>query len=196
VTAIAPLAAVVLAGGASRRMGRDKATMPHPDSGSGTPATMVEYTVDVLRARCAPVFVIAAPGQPLPSLQAEVLRDEVRGVGPLLATGRGLRAAAAAGVERAFVSAVDMPYLSVDVIDELAGHDGVDIVLPWDGRDHYLAGIYRTDLAERVDRLVAAGEHSMRALAETVVTQRIVMPRTRALANINSLADLKQQISG
>lgn len=170
--------------------------MPHPDAGSGAPTTMVEYTVEVLRPRCAPIFVIAAPGQPLPSLQAEVLRDEVRGVGPLLATGRGLRAAEAAGVERAFVSAVDMPYLSVDVIDELAGYDGVDVVLPWDGRDHYLAGIYRTDLAEHIDRLVAAGERSMRALAETVVTQRVVLPRTRALANVNSLADLNEQIAG
>jgi molybdenum cofactor guanylyltransferase len=177
-------------------MGRDKATMPHPESGCGAPATMVEYTVEVLRPRCAPIFVIAAPGQPLPSLQAEVLRDEVRGVGPLLATGRGLRAAAAAGVERAFVSAVDMPYLSVDVIDELIGYDGVDVVLPWDGRDHYLAGIYRTDLADHIDTLVASGERSMRALAETVVTQRVVLPHTRALANVNSLADLKQQIAG
>ena len=93
--------------------------------------------------RCAPVFVIAAPGQPLPPLQAEVLRDEVRGVGPLLATGRGLRAAAEAGLELAFVCAVDMPLLSADLIDELVGPAvrlGADVVLPWDGRSHYLAG--------------------------------------------------------
>ncbi|MCV7216790.1 molybdenum cofactor guanylyltransferase [Mycobacterium crocinum] len=188
----APLAAVVLAGGASRRMGRDKATLPHPDGGT----TMVEYTVSVLSSRCTPVFVIAAPGQALPALNAEVLRDEVRGVGPLLATGRGLRAAAAAGVERAFVCAVDMPFLSTDVIDELAPHRGVDIVLPWDGRDHYLAGIYRTDLADHIDALVSAGQRSMRALADTVVTQRIVIPESRSLANVNSPTDLAQQIAG
>ncbi|QYL15323.1 molybdenum cofactor guanylyltransferase [Mycolicibacterium pallens] len=188
----APLAAVVLAGGASRRMGRDKATLPHPDGGT----TMVEYTVAVLSSRCTPVFVIAAPGQALPALNAQVLRDEVRGVGPLLATGRGLRAAAAAGVERAFVCAVDMPFLSTDVIDELAPHRGVDIVLPWDGRDHYLAGIYRTDLADHIDALVSAGQRSMRALADTVVTQRIVIPESRSLANVNSPTDLAQQIAG
>ncbi|WP_431236631.1 molybdenum cofactor guanylyltransferase [Mycolicibacterium aichiense] len=188
----APLAAVVLAGGASRRMGRDKATLPHPDGG----ATMVEYTVATLSSRCAPVFVIAAPGQALPALDGQVLRDEVRGVGPLLATGRGLRAAADAGVERAFVSAVDMPFLSTEIIDELVQHRGVDIVLPWDGRDHYLAGIYKTALADHIDALVAAGERSMRALAESVVTQRIVMPASRALANVNSPDDLAQQIAG
>ena len=170
-------------------MGRDKATMPHPDSST----TMVEHTVDVLRARCSPIFVIAAPGQALPTLQAEVLRDEVRGVGPLLATGRGLRAAAAAGLPRAFVSAVDMPYLSLDVIEALVDYEGVDIVLPWDGRDHYLAGIYRTDLADRIDALVAAGERSMRALADTVVTQRVLVPFQRELANINSPGEPAQQ---
>lgn len=189
----ASLAAVVLAGGASRRMGRDKATLPHPGSAS---TTMVEHTVDVLKARCDPVFVVAAPGQPLPTLSADVLRDEIRGVGPLLATGLGLRAAAAAGADRAFVSAVDMPFLSADVIGELMGHVNADVVLPWDGRDHYLAGIYRTALADRIDALVAAGHRSMRALADSVLTQRVVMPPTRALVNINSPTDLDGRLTG
>jgi molybdenum cofactor guanylyltransferase len=187
VTPPIPLAAVVLAGGASRRMGRDKATLPY----EGT--TLVEHMMSVVSPRCSPVFVIAAPGQPLPKLDAEVLRDELRGVGPLLATGRGLRAAADAGLELAFVCAVDMPLLSTDLIDELAGPAvrlGADVVLPWDGRDHYLAGVYRTSLADRVDALVAAGERSMRALVDTVDTQRIVMPEQQSLTNVNTAADL------
>jgi molybdenum cofactor guanylyltransferase len=187
VTPPIPLAAVVLAGGASRRMGRDKATLPYEGK------TLVEHMVSVVSPRCSPVFVIAAPGQPLPTLQADVLRDEVRGVGPLLATGRGLRAAADAGVKLAFVCAVDMPLLSSDLIDELAGPAvrlGADVVLPWDGRDHYLAGVYRTSLADRVDALVAAGERSMRALVDTVDTQRIVMPEQPSLTNVNTAADL------
>lgn len=180
-----PLAGVVLAGGASRRMGRDKATVMF----SGR--TMVETTVDVVHACCAPVFVIAAPGQPLPDLPAAtILRDEARGVGPLLATGRGLRAAADAGAERAFVCAVDMPLMSTELIEELASHTGADVILPWDGRDHYLAGVYRTALADRIDQLVAAGERSMRMLVNTVNTQRIVMAQNPALTNVNTAAEL------
>ncbi|WP_412458046.1 molybdenum cofactor guanylyltransferase [Mycolicibacterium wolinskyi] len=182
-----PLAGVVLAGGASRRMGRDKATLVLDGS------TLVERVVAAVSVRCSPVFVIAAPGQPLPQLAAEVLRDEVRGVGPLVATGRGLRAAAEAGRDMAFVCAVDMPFLSADLIDELVGPAvrlPADIVLPWDGRDHYLAGIYRTRLTDRISALVGAGQRSMRALAESVDTQRIVMPPQRALTNVNSEADL------
>ena len=186
----------MLAGGASRRMGRDKATMAHPSAHPPPHGlTMVEYTVSVVAARCEPVFVIAAPGQSLPALHAQVLRDDVRGVGPLLATGRGLRAAGAAGADRAFVCAVDMPNLSIEVIDELIGYRNVDIVLPWDGRDHYLAGIYRTALADQIDALVGAGHRSMRALADTVLTQRVVlapgggMNGMDALTNVNTEAD-------
>jgi molybdopterin-guanine dinucleotide biosynthesis protein A len=168
-------------------MGRDKAAVRYQGS------TLVERMVSIVRPRCAPVFVLAAPGQPLPALEAEVLRDEVGGVGPLVATGRGLRAAADARLELAFVCAVDMPLLDAGLIDELVGPAlrlGADVVLPWDGRDHYLAGIYRTALADRVGELVAAGERSMRALVNTVDTQRIVMAQQRSLTNVNTAADL------
>jgi molybdopterin-guanine dinucleotide biosynthesis protein A len=144
------------------------------------------------------VFVVAAPGQALPALDAHIVRDEVRGVGPLLATGRGLRAAAEAGLELAFVCAVDMPLLSADVIDELVGPAlrlGADVVLPWDGRSHYLAGIYRTSLHERVTELVEVGERSMRALAESVDTQRVVMPEQESLTNVNTAAELRDTAS-
>ena len=201
----AQLAAVVLAGGASRRMGRDKATLVHPGSGPGQArrVTMVEHVVSVVAARCAPVIVVAAPGQALPELTGvQVLRDEIRGIGPLLAAGRGLRLAAEAGCARAFVCAVDMPYLTVDLIEELsrrgsgdeaAGDEGeADVVLPWDGRDHYLAGVYRTALAATIDALVDAGERRMRALTDTVVTRRVVLsPGSRVLTNLNTEADLR-----
>jgi molybdopterin-guanine dinucleotide biosynthesis protein A len=172
-------------------MGRDKATLPF--AGPDGETTMVEHVVKTLNNRCAPVFVVAAPGQALPTLDAEILRDEVRGVGPLLATARGLHAAAAAGRDLAFVCAVDMPYLTVELIDEIVAPAvslRAEVVLPWDGRDHYLAGVYRSSLARRADELVAAGERSMRALVGVADTQRVVMPEQRSLTNVNTLADL------
>lgn len=182
------LAAVVLAGGASRRMGRDKAAMAHPEKRG---QSMLEHTVAVLAERCSPILVVAAPGQSVPAIPGVVvLRDQLRSAGPLPATGLGLRAAADAGADRAFVCAVDMPLLSAGLIDDLAGCSDADIVVPWDGQDHYLAGIYRTGLAAVVESLVAAGARSMRVLADAVVTQRMVLPPTPALTNINSEADL------
>ncbi|OBG40782.1 molybdenum cofactor guanylyltransferase [Mycobacterium alsense] len=184
------LAGVILAGGESRRMGRDKATLPGP----GGAATLVEYVAGVVAQRCEPVFVVAAPGQPLPSLRARVLRDEARGMGPLPATGRGLRAAADAGARFAFVCAVDMPLLTAELIDDLvrlAAKTDAEVVLPWDGRSHYLAAVYRTDLAERVDALVAAGERKMSALIDASDAQQIVLPDSRALTNVNTDAQLR-----
>lgn len=184
------LAGIVLAGGESRRMGRDKATLPGP----GRAATLLEHVVGVVSQRCEPIFVMAAPGQPLPEVPARVLRDEVRGQGPLPATGGGLRAAAETGARFAFVCAVDMPLLSASLIDDLIGlatETNAEIVLPWDGRSHYLAAVYRTDLAERIDGLVAAGARSMRALIDASDAQQIVLPESRFLANVSSESDLR-----
>lgn len=187
------LAGVVVAGGESRRMGRDKATLPLP-GGSGT---MVERVVDVVSQRCSPVYVMAAPGQPLPALSVPILRDEVRGLGPLPATGRGLRAAAAAGARYAFVAAVDMPSLTVDLIDELfrlAVETDAEVVMPWDGRSHYLAAVYRTDLAARIDRLVTAGARKMSDLIDASDSQQIVLTGSDALANVNTVDDLRTPV--
>ena len=168
-------------------MGRDKAALPYKD------ATLIEYVVGVVTQRCEPVFVVAAPGQRLPKLDATILRDEVRGLGPLVATGTGLHAAAAAGAQWAFVCATDMPLLDTIFIDFLVGATrnlGADVVMPWDGRDHPLAALYRTSLADRVDALVADGQRSMNALVNSVDTQRIVTERSIPLTNVNSATDL------
>lgn len=171
-------------------MGRDKATLPGPHGA----ATMAEYVVGIVGQRCDPVFAVAAPGQPLPALQARVIRDEIQGLGPLAATGRGLRAAAAAGEQYAFVCAVDMPLLTAELIDELialAAKTDAEVVVPWDGRSHYLAAVYRTDLADRIDALVAAGERRMSALIDASDAQQIVLPDSRPLTNVNTDAQFR-----
>src|SRR6201996_474393 len=190
------LAGVILAGGESRRMGRDKATLPYPGQGPGVSSgtTMVEHVLSVVSQRCAPAFVVAATGQPLPTLQAQIIRDEIQGLGPLPATGLGLRAAAEAGATLAFVCAVDMPLLAPELIDELvqlAVETNAEVVSPWDGRSHFLAAVYRTDLADRIDSLVRAGERRMSALIDASDAQQIVLSDSRALTNVNTDADLR-----
>ena len=168
-------------------MGRDKATLTIGGR------TLVERSVQVLRQRCDPVFVVAAVGQELPRLPIPVLRDGTPRCGPLPATGSGLRASAQAGAELAFVCAVDMPFLTAEFIDTLialAVNSGAEIVLPWDGRDHYLAGVYRTGLAGLIDTVATAGERRMGALPGMVDTQRLVVADRRPLTNLNSPDDI------
>ena len=123
------------------------------------------------------------------------MRDEVRGLGPLPATGRGLRAAAEAGARLAFVCAVDMPLLTVELIDDLvrlAIETNAEVVIAV-GRSEplSLAAVYRTDLADRVDALVAAGERKMSALIDASDAQQIVLSDSRPVTNVNTAADLQ-----
>lgn len=192
----ASLAGVVLAGGASLRNGRDKAlkAVPAGLSDSQGHTTMVEHVVSIVGQRCEPVFVVAAPGQSLPELPAQVVRDDVRGVGPLLAIARGLHAAAEAGAERAFLCSVDVPFLTVDLIDAVAARAAevdADIVLPWDGSNHYLAAVYRTELARQIDDLVAAGERNLPALIDRVDSQRVVISDSRPSADAKPASGLR-----
>lgn len=190
----ASLAGVVLAGGASPWEGRAKALKQVP--GSHAPTTMVEHVVSVVGQRCQPVFVVASPGQSLPELSAQVVRDDVRGHGRLSAISRGLHAAAEAGAQRAFLCSVDAAVLNADVIDLLAARAAevdADIVLPWDGSNHYLAAVYRTELATQIDDLVAAGERNLPALIERADSQRVVIsgsPRPAAAKPASGLRSL------
>jgi molybdenum cofactor guanylyltransferase len=187
----ASLAGVVLAAGASPWQGRAKAMMQVP----GSPATtMVEHAVSVVGERCQPVFVVASPGQSLPELTAQVVRDDVRGHGLLSAISRGLHAAAEAGATSAFVCAVDAAVLTADVIDAVAARAAevdADIVLPWDGSNHYLAAVYRTELAGQIDDLLAAGERNLPALIDRVDSQRVVISGSRPPADGKPVTGLR-----
>jgi molybdopterin-guanine dinucleotide biosynthesis protein A len=63
----------------------------------------------------------------------------------------------------------------IDVLAARAAALNADIVLPWDGANHYLAAVYRTELASLVDDLVAAGERDIAALIKRADTQRVVV---------------------
>jgi molybdenum cofactor guanylyltransferase len=170
----ASLAGVVVAAGESPWEGRVKALKQT----AGGHTTAVEHVVSILGQRCQPIFVVTSPGQSVPELSAQVVRDDLRGGGQLSAIGRGLRAAADAGAKYAFLASVDSTILSADVIDLLASRaaqDDADIVLPWDGRNHYLAAVYRTELVSVVDDLVGAGERGIPALIARVDSQRVVI---------------------
>jgi molybdenum cofactor guanylyltransferase len=180
----ASLAGVVLARGASPWEGRAKSLQPV--RGAHPRTTMVEHVVGIVGQRCQPVVVVTSPGQWLPELPAQVVRDDVRGHGLLSALGRGLHAAEQAGATYAFVCSVDAAVLSADMIDVLvarATEVDADIVLPWDGSNHYLAAVYRTRVARQVDDLVAAGERSLQALIDRVDSQRVVLAQSHPSAD-------------
>ncbi len=111
------LTAVVLAGGHSVRMGRDKAWLPHPQT--GTP--LLTRQLDLV-AKLAPRqrLVSARAGQSLPPLPNDVPRINDDGTaGPL---GGIVASLAAAPTSHLLVIAVDLPQLDLDTLRRLLTH--------------------------------------------------------------------------
>jgi molybdenum cofactor guanylyltransferase len=147
-------AAIVLAGGRSSRMGTPKAALEWHGS------TLLWRVVGVVgRSVDGPIVVVRAPEQALPELPdgVEVVEDAREGRGPL----QGLAAGLAAVRERAhaaYASSTDVPLLHPRFIRQVlaALDDDVDVVLPEvGGFRHPLAAVYRTELVDVVERLIA-----------------------------------------
>lgn len=154
------LGGIVLCGGRSSRMGSPKAWL---DFGGETLLARVVRTVG--RA-CAPVFVVAAPGQDVPPLPPGVViaRDPLEGRGPLQGIAAGLQAlrespAGSQGVDAAFVTSTDAPFLEPALIARLAALRGSDhdIAVPHtEGHFHPLTAIYACTCLPHIEALLAA----------------------------------------
>jgi molybdopterin-guanine dinucleotide biosynthesis protein A len=168
-------AGVVLAGGRSRRMGRDKALLPR----AGT--TLLGHVLDALAAAVdGPLLVVGgaedqrslppdAAGRPWRA-RARVVRDPVAGRGPLQGLATGLGAAAEDGADTAFVASVDLPHLHAPFVRAVLAHrvGAVEVALPvLDGHRQPLLAAYATTLGARAADLLAQGELRPGALFAT-----------------------------
>ena len=119
-----PLSAVVLAGGHSKRLGRDKSLLEL----DGEP--LLAREVQRLGALSDDVVVVTndAPRYESLSLAARFVPDEKPGMGSLMGIYSGLQAVRHA---HALVVACDMPFLSVPLLRHMASlAPGYDVVVP------------------------------------------------------------------
>lgn len=117
-----PATGVVLAGGQSRRMGRDKALIEvhgHP---------LIEYALAALAEVCGQVLISANDTRAFARFGVPVISDVIPGTGSLGGIYSGL---SAARFDRALVVACDMPYLNEALLRFLLGESaGYDVVVP------------------------------------------------------------------
>lgn len=180
---------IVLCGGKSSRMGNPKAWLPFG------PQTMLQRVVESLRVTVAPICVVAAPGQTLPVLPADVLVawDEAEGLGPLAGLFAGLKALQ--GVcSAAYATSCDVPFLRPEWVREICSRLGKhEVVVPVDeGFFHPLAAAYRTQCADVIASLLQAGMRRPADLFSKVSTAQIpvgdlraVDPQLESLRNLN-----------
>lgn len=153
-------AAIVLCGGFSERMGRDKAALPFGAE------TLLERIVGIVSPCVDEVWLVAREGQEVPpneKLQLPVARDPAEGLGPLAGLVAGLRAMSS---DRALVVACDLPLLRATLVNGLFDLAlGSRAAIPRvDG--HYVptCAVYSKALVAELEAMLAAGERRPRAI--------------------------------
>jgi molybdenum cofactor guanylyltransferase len=151
---VADVGGLLLTGGASRRLGVDKATLVLRGE------RLADRTARLLSAVAAPVIEVGPGYTTLPAV-----REHPPGSGPLAA----LAAGADVGSARVLVLAVDLPFLDVAVLQWLASHEAPGAVVPIvDGAAQPLCARYSTEALALATKLVREGHASMRALLDRI----------------------------
>jgi molybdopterin-guanine dinucleotide biosynthesis protein A len=184
---------LILAGGASRRMGTDKAFLVI----DGVP--LIERVHRVLAPLFAEVLVAAGPRTPERGpFPARPLYDETPGQGPLGGLVAGLKAARTPWV---FMVACDMPSLDPRVIAHIADArvEGLLAVVPESpGGPESCHALYARAALPVIEAAMAEGERAPHRLfgrlhAHLIPKAEIaaIDPTFRSLANLNTRDDLK-----
>jgi molybdopterin-guanine dinucleotide biosynthesis protein A len=165
---------IVLAGGASRRMGTDKRLVDI----DGSP--MLQRVIDGL-VDAEEILVVIDPARPLPQdssadRRVRQIADLRPGEGPLAGLEAGLTAARAATV---LVVAADMPWLEPAIlrllVARLAAAPGTDLacLIADRGPQPLPVACRRAPTLSRVTRLLESGERRLRALLDEHLTTMI-----------------------
>jgi molybdopterin-guanine dinucleotide biosynthesis protein A len=143
-----------VAGGHSRRMGRDKALLPWGQ------ATLLDHTLDLLRHVCADVRILSGAAPRYLDHGATVVLDHLREVGPL----GGIEAALASpGVPAGLFLAVDMPFVTVELLQALLDWaPDFDAVVPVGGGGAQpLCAIYQASCLPSIRASLKTGDYRM-----------------------------------
>lgn len=171
--------AIILCGGRSERMGRDKAALPF-----GPGETMLGRVVRLV-CRVVPaerIICVAAPGQAVPDLPdgVAIIHDSRPRGGPLVGLAAGL-AAMQHTADAVFAIGGDVPLLAPALVErmfELLGDH--QIAAPHDcERWHPLVAVYRTEVLSTAESLLDGGERSLVALLESCRTRRVNVDELR-----------------
>ena len=186
------LTGLILAGGASSRMGRNKALLTLAGQ------TLVERVTQALAALTDDILIIANDAEPYRFLQRPIIPDIQPGYGPLMGLYSGLKAARG---ELALLAAVDMPFLSPDYLRFLlALAPGYDVVIPRTGhRLHPLCAVYRRESClPAIEQAIARGQRRLIAFHPQVRVRQVdeaelrrIDPDLRALMNVNTPEELE-----
>src|SRR5687767_7248553 len=191
------VAGLLLTGGASRRMGRDKALL---EVGG---RRLVDRAASVLAAVADPVLEVG-PGWS----ELAAVREDPPGSGPLAALSAGAAGLRAAGhTGPVLVLAVDMPRVGEELLRFLAERPGTATAVPRaGGHPQPMCARYGPDVLAAVDERLAAGGRSLRDLLESLAVDGVVawveagewepVAGPEAFADVDTPEDLSRLLDG
>ena len=189
---------IILAGGSSSRMGKNKALLPLPGNQA---ITFVEYLVSLLEEFCSETLIVArdqgnARDYVFPGVRVTI--DETPGIGPLMGLYSGLRAIQST---RALIVAVDLPFVQRDLLSFLLSQP-----LPADtllvpvvhNIPQVLLALYPRSILPFVKEQLLQGRHDLRCLLKVAPVQFVeeaqliqIDPQLRSFMNINTPEELR-----
>lgn len=192
-SADAPLFGLVLAGGASTRMQRDKAAIEYHGQ------SQLHWTFHLLSHVCAATFVSVRPDQREEPTRAGLpqIVDRQPGIGPIA----GISAALQAHPKAAWlVVACDLPFLNEQTLRYLLEQrDPHKIATAFksshDGMPEPLCAIWEPAAREPVLAYVAAGKQCPRKFLINADTLLLDLPDARALENVNTADEYRTTVA-
>jgi len=188
--------AIILAGGQSRRMGRNKALLPLPGNPQQTQVTLVEHMASLLLAHCQEVVLVARDEQQMALYDfisnVRCVIDQVPDVGPLMGVYSGLCSLSST---HALVTAVDMPFVQPAMIAFLLEQWREDelLVPVVAGIPQVLCAVYPTALLPVIEQRLCEGRHDPRSLLTAAHVRyveeaqlRLIDPELRSFINLNT----------
>ena len=180
----APIRGLVLAGGASERMKRDKATLLYEGR------TQLDRAVELVARHVDSVFVSVRASQGGDPARARypLIVDSVPGQGPIV----GIRSAIAAHPGNAWlVVACDLPFLSDQALSQLlAGRDpaasATAFISVHDGLPEPLCAIWEPKAAAQIDAFLERGRDCPRKFLMNHAVRLLEPEDRRALDNVNT----------
>jgi molybdopterin-guanine dinucleotide biosynthesis protein A len=186
------LAAFVLAGGKSTRMGSDKAFIEYEGR------TLVARTLELAHAISSDVYIVG--GRDKFAVLAAVVEDKFHDCGPLGGIHAALRSSSR---DLNLMLAVDMPFVSEVflryLIEEARGAPGASVIVPRrDGRWQPLCAVYRREFADDAEAALVAGRNRIDLLFNGPRIHTIEEKETRLAGfvgdmffNLNTPGDLE-----
>ena len=190
-------AGIILAGGRSTRMGRDKASLSLPDQQD---VTFVEHLAAVLTEQCSEVLLVvrnAAQAALYKHLGLSIVTDDAPDVGPLMGLYTGLHNI---DTSHALVTAVDMPFVQAEMVAFLLSQplDESLLVPLVTAIPQVLFAVYPRAVLPLIEERLQAGRRDPRSLLDVASVRyideaqlRVIDPQLRSFVNMNTPEEYK-----